>query len=112
MIKKIITVFLMFSIAACGSMPKKNLTTHNGIIAAHFNVGEEEVASIKEKGFDEDSMLKILMISRSSYHSIQDVVDMMEAGETPEKIANDAGIEEAVFQERIESIKESISLKY
>ena len=112
MTKKIITVILVFGIAACGSMPKKNLSTHNGVIAAHFNVEEEEVVSIKEKGFDEDSVLKILMISKSSYHSIQDVMNMMEAGETPEKIASDAGIEDTVFQERIESVKESIALKY
>ncbi|MBN2407890.1 MAG: hypothetical protein JXJ19_09355 [Elusimicrobia bacterium] len=90
-------------------MPKRNLATESGIIAANFNIEEEEVVSLREKGFDTGEIVKILIISEGSYLGQGEILMMVEEGKSFEEIGKKAGIDTETLQQRSDKIEKNLA---
>lgn len=106
---KIIPVILMLVAAGCSSIPKKNLTTAEGVIAAHFNLPEEEVVKIQKEGLDDRDTISLLIISQSSHLTEDQVLGMINSGKTIDEIAKEAGIEPDTLKKKTDRIEKQVS---
>lgn len=107
--KKLILIGFLLVLWGCKSMPRKNLSTENGVIAAHFNIPENEVESLREKGMDDDSIIKMLIITTGSYLTTDEVLGMADEEMSLEEIALKTGIEQDLLQKKTDKIKQEIS---
>ncbi len=96
-------------VSGCRSVPRRDLSTREGIIAAHFTVPVKDVSRLLEKGFSEKECVGILFISSSSHFSEKDVRERLKEGESLEGIASEAGIPEEKYIETTEWILSQIS---
>ncbi|MGM0567594.1 MAG: hypothetical protein ACQESB_00085 [Elusimicrobiota bacterium] len=109
---KIILIFLLsFTVTACRSVPKRNLTTKEGAVAAHFSVPEKEVKDLTDRGYSLKQSVGILFISNTTYLNKKEVVEKMQEGNSLNVIASDAGISEEKYNEKTSWIIEN-SIKY
>lgn len=104
----IIAVLLMLSFG-CSSLPKKNLSSIRGKIAAHFRLFEEEVVELRDKGLNNNKIIKVLTISQGSYLTREEILNMMEGGKSLQEIAEEIGIEPDTLQDIADRIEEQLS---
>ncbi len=105
----LIIVSLVILFSACMSVPKKNLDTGPGLIAAQLGVEVKEVKEFKAGGYSDDEIIKILIISESSYLSLDEVKKKLNNAERIKDISQNAGIEEEILNREANRIKESIA---
>jgi len=107
--KKYLFIGIVFLFAGCSSVPKKDLSTRTGVIAAYFTVETEEVSQLREKGYDEDKIVKFLIVESGTYLTREEIEQKLQAGQTIEEIAAEAGIEEKELNEKSQKILEELS---
>ena len=98
-----------FLLAGCSSMPKKDFSSREGVIAAFFGVPETDVKQLMgQKGITENSAIKILYISQSTYMKNDEVMAKLNGGEKIDEIAEKAGLKVSVMEEKTKELEESI----
>jgi hypothetical protein len=108
-IGKILMMSFILGVLGCSSVPQKNLTTENGIIAAHFTIHPYDVSRFKKTGLDTDQIIRILIISTASHLTTDDVIKIHKEGKAFEEIAAEVGISKELLDKRTEAVKKEIS---
>lgn len=106
--KKLILIICLFVFCGCSSAPKRNLSTMNGVISAYFNITESNVKSLRKKSYDDNSIIKILIIQTSSYLTIDEILSKINEEKSLDEIASGVGIEPGLLQERSDKITQEI----
>lgn len=109
MSKLILIMIMVFTFSGCRSVPKKDLTTREGIIAAHFSVPVKEVSRLREKGYTHEESVGILFISTSSYLSEKEVIEKLKEGQDLKEISEDAGIDREKYTEKTQWVLKQIA---
>lgn len=110
--KKRIIMFMFAAVVTgigCRSMQEKNLSTFDNIMAAEFNIAKSDVVNLQSKGFTEEEIIKILIISKSSYYDIEGILLKTNHETDLEEIGVEVGIEEKVLNEKSAAIREKVS---
>ena len=98
---KIILILVSVAIlAGCRSVPRRDLSTREGIIAAHFTVPVKDVRRLFEKGYTEEESVGILFISAASHLEEKEVIKKLKQGQQLKDIAVDAGIDKEKYEEK------------
>ncbi len=99
----------VFAFSACRSVPRRELDTREGVIAAHFSVPVKDVTRLMDKGYSEEECVKILFISSSTYLTEKEVIQKLKEGQSFEEISAGAGIEAELFRDKTRWILEQSS---
>ena len=106
--KELIITALILCFIGCRTVVEKNLSTTEGVIAAYFNLPENEVAHLKEKGLEDSLIIKLLIISSGSHLTTEEILKMKDEGKTLENIAGEVGIEPAILNDKTNKILKDI----
>jgi hypothetical protein len=106
--KKIFIIFLI-AIVGCSSIPKRNLSTSEGVIAAHFNLSEDQVDSLRGKDLSDEEIVKVLIISTGSYLTSDEILEIRKGDKTLEEIGEEAGIEPEILEGKTRELLQQIS---
>ncbi len=90
-------------------MPEKNFTTASGIIGAHFNIEEAGVKALQADGFDNETVIGILIIKTGSYLTLDEITLMLNEDRNLNDIASEIGISEEIITERTQKIIQAIN---
>lgn len=104
----IIGLCLVFFLGSCKSTPKRELDSRTGVIAANFNLPREKVENLRKKELTEDEMIKLLIISRTTYLETGEVYERFSEGKELQKIGEEAGLSGQKLEEKFELVKENI----
>ena len=97
---------LVLSVSGCTLFSGRTPSTSTGIIADYFGRQRSEVRRLAEQGLAEDKVIKILLISTSSYLTENEVIEMMDAHELVD-IAAAAGLDPDTLKTRTARILKS-----
>ena len=106
--KKLLEVALILCFYGCRTVVEKNLSSTEGVMAVYFNLPEDEVAALKEKGLEDSLIIKLLIISSGSHLTTEEILKMKEDGKTLEDIAGEVGIEAAILNDKTDKIFKDI----
>ena len=95
--------------AGCAGVPKRDLSTREGIIAAHFTVPVRDVKRLLDEGYTEEECVGILFIESASHLREEDVKNKMKEDIPLEEIASGAGIPPETYRERTEWILRQVA---
>ncbi len=95
-------------VSGCKSAPKRELDTREGVIAANFNLHREEVEKLSEKELTEDELIKLLIISKTTYLTPEEVYSRFLQGEELMAIGEEAGLTNKMLEEKYKLVKENI----
>ncbi len=94
-----VIVIAVLIVSGCRSVPKRDLNTREGVIAAHFTVSVKDVSRLLAKGYSEEECVGILFISSSTHLNEKEVKEKLKEGQSLEEIASEAGITEEKYTE-------------
>ena len=92
-------------LCACSSAPKKDLTSHAGVIAAYFNIHTAEYDKISELGIQEDDTLSLLIVTAATSLSIDDIVMRISSG----YMTAESGLDAELIDSRLQKIKTELT---
>ncbi|MGM0441253.1 MAG: hypothetical protein ACQEQC_02415 [Elusimicrobiota bacterium] len=101
-------VILCLILGSCKSVPKRNLETRNGVIAANFNLPPEKVENLRDKGLNEEEVIKFLIISKTTYLTTGEIYERFKKEENLADIGEEAGLSSENLKEKFNLIKENI----
>jgi len=103
---KLILAAVLFAGMGCRSVPRRELGTPEGVIAGHFNMRPGEVRELKdEKDISREELVRVLLISSSTYLSEDEVIEKRKDMEFDE-IASGADLDPEFIEEEARRILE------
>lgn len=107
-INKKFTYILLLGLLACSSMPQRDPADKTTMLSYQFNIERERIEELEKKGIELENLVRILVISTSSYLREADILGKMKNGTTLDEIAAEVGIEPEILNERSKSIIDEI----
>ncbi|MEA3506708.1 MAG: hypothetical protein U9R36_04370 [Elusimicrobiota bacterium] len=106
---KLLIAGLLIVSAGCRSFPKKDVSFEEGLIAAHLEVEQEKVSSLAGEGYERGEIIRMLIISESSYLTLDEVKRSLQDGQELSVISQSVGIEPERLETEAEKIEKSIA---
>ena len=104
-------VFLLLLFCGCASMQMTYSEKKSGRIAQSFRIEEKNVDALFQQGFDDEEVVKILMMSTATHTERDRIIEMRQNGIQWAEMCEEREIDADVFTQEFERLFAELSLK-